>query len=82
MRSQAFSLMLAMPRPGGHISAFCEAETTTSTPHSSARISAPPNPLTLSQASTASVSPTIDPSAFRSVSAPVELSLWTVNTAS
>ena len=42
----AFSLTAAMASPGGHISDFCEAVTTTSAPQSSMRISTPPTPLT------------------------------------
>src|SRR3546814_2644355 len=39
MAAQALSLIDARPRPGGDIRHFCEADTTTSMPHSSWRIS-------------------------------------------
>ena len=81
MTRQAFSLTLTRPSPVGHISAFCDAETSMSTPQRSCCISIPPRPLTESKINSASVSRTAAPIADRSVTAPVELSLWIAMTA-
>ena len=78
MTRQAFSLTLTRPSPVGHISAFCDAETSTSTPQRSFCISIP---LTESTINSASVSRTAALIADRSATAPVEHSLWIAMTA-
>ncbi len=67
--------------PGGHISAFCDAEIRISMPHSSCRISIPPTPLTESTIKSASLFRTTAPIPGRSATIPVELSLCTATTA-
>ena len=70
--SQSGSATLAIARPGGHISAFCEPETTTSTPHASVSSGTAPSDETASTTSTAS--PTAALSAWTSATTPVEVS--------
>ncbi len=81
MISQAFAPTLIKASPGGHISAFCEAETTISIPHSSCRSSRPPSPLTESTMRSVGESRTTRPIAAKSATTAVELSLCTTTTA-
>ena len=67
--------------PGGHISDFCEPATTTSTPHSSCGRSTAPRPETASTQSTEPCAVATSLSARMSLTTPVEVSDWVVNTA-
>ena len=77
----AFGLTAAKASPGGHISAFCEAPTRTSTPQSSMRTSRPPAPLTELTTSSVGVSRSKAAIAAMSATTPVALSLCTQATA-
>ena len=66
----------ANARPGGHISAFCEPETTTSMPHSSVRSSTPPRLETASTTSAAPLGRTASAIARMSWTTPVDVSDW------
>ena len=75
-RAQARSETAAKASPGGVISAFCEPDTTTSTPQSSAASSTPPRLETASTTSSAPVGRTASAIACTSWTTPVEVSEW------
>ena len=70
--SQSRPATEAIARPGGHISAFCEPERTTSTPQASVSSGTAPSEETASTTSVAS--PTAALIAWMSVTTPVEVS--------
>ncbi len=78
--SQRRSATDAIARPGGHISAFCEPERTTSTDQASVSSGTAPSEETASTTSTAS--PTAALSAWTSATTPVEVSDWVQKTIS
>src|SRR5204862_278535 len=78
--SSARSSAATTASPGGVISPFCEAATTTSTPKRSIGRSRTPTEETAS--STSSRSPQARRRAGTSATAPVEVSQWVVNTTS
>ena len=70
-----------MPRPGGVISAFCEPETTTSSPHASVSQGTAPRLETASTTTSAPPSFAAAASAWMSATTPVEVSECTTQTA-
>src|SRR3990167_2447870 len=80
MRRQAFGEQVMKARPGGSIRAFCEPDTTTSTPHASVSSGSAPSPLIASTTSAAEVLATTFAYPWMSWTTPVEVSQSVANT--
>ena len=70
-----------MPSPGGVISAFCDPETTTSSPQASVSHGTAPRLETASTTMSAPASFAAAASAWMSATTPVDVSDWTTQTA-